>query len=535
MIEEQGTTDLAGLLAPVLARAPDAPAIVDDEGTLSYAGLWSAARRAATGLAGLGVGEGDRVALWLPNVAAWPILFLGCALRGAIVVAVNTRFRSAEVADILGRSGATVLACAPGFRQIDFLGILGGLEAGALAHLHAVIVHGPMPDDVPPALAGIDLVPYAQILAGAEAEPGTDRAQAPAILFTTSGTTRAPKFVLHRQAGIAAHSARVAHSFGFTDGSSAQLAMLPLCGVFGFNLALATFAAGAPLHLMPVFEADGAAERIHRHGISHLFGSDDMFDRLLGTTEADPAFPSVRWAGYAAFNSALADLPVRAEARGLRLCGLYGMSEIQALFAVQPHQASLPGRALAGGMPASPLARVRVREVGGEALLAPGEAGEVEIAGPSVMAAYFGDDEATARTVTADGFVRTGDLGHLTPDGGFVFLSRLGDVLRLGGFLVNPLEIEEHIQALPGVAAAQVVAAAQTGGTRPVAFVIPAPGAQVAPAAVIEHCRAALAGYKVPVRVLVVEDFPRTQSPNGLKIQRARLRAMAEEALAGSA
>ena len=149
------------------------------------------------------------------------------------------------------------------------------------------------------------------------------------------------------------------------------------------------------------------------------------------------------------------------------------------------------------------------------------------------MVGYYGDASATAEAVMPDGYIRTGDLAELDGEGGFTFLSRMGDVLRLSGFLVNPLEIESHIQAIPGIAACQTVAVARPEGVRAASFVILKPGATLDESAVIAHCRRGLANYKVPVRVLALPEFPVTPSPNGPKIQRARLRDMAAEKLSG--
>ena len=130
--------------------------------------------------------------------------------------------------------------------------------------------------------------------------------------------------------------------------------------------------------------------------------------------------------------------------------------------------------------------------------------------------------------LTADGYVRTGDLAEMESDGGFTFLSRMGDVLRLSGFLVNPLEIETHVQKVPGIDACTTIALPRPDGVRAVAFVILKPGATLDEPTVIAHCRQGLANYKVPIRVFAVDDFPKTPSPNGFKIQRNKLRERAE-------
>src|SRR5262249_6449738 len=132
---------------------------------------------------------------------------------------------------------------------------------------------------------------------------------------------------------------------------------------------------------------------------------------------------------------------------------------------------------------------------------------------------------------TEDGFLRSGDLAHTTDAGEFVYLSRRGDVLRLGGFLVSPVEIEDFLEKLEPVSAAQVVGVDTPDGPRPVAFVIPASGEVVDEAWVVERCEAELARFKVPRRVICVDAFPTTPSANGERVQRAVLRQRAAELL----
>jgi len=337
--------------------------------------------------------------------------------------------------------------------------------------------------------------------------------------------------VLHRQGAIASHAQQVARVFGFTAPDTLCLSILPLCGVFGFNQTLATLAAGKPCVLVESYEIDEIARLIAHHRPTTLFGSDDMYARLLDIVPGDRPFPSVKWAGYGAFNAALDTLPEQAEARGLLLYGLYGMSEVQALYARQPLDAAVARRKQGGGVPTSPLAHVRVRDPESGALLDAGQPGALECAGPSLMVGYYGNDAATADTLTQDGYVRTGDLAELDGKGGFTFLGRMGDVLRLSGFLVNPLEIESHIQSIPGISACQTIAVPRPDGVRAVSFVILEAGATLDEAAVIAYCKRGLANYKVPLRVFAVDDFPVTPSPNGPKIQRAKLREIAERLL----
>jgi fatty-acyl-CoA synthase len=523
--------DVWSLLAHWAEETPDAPALLHGERTLSFAELHDQAARSAQGLADLGVGPGDRVALWLPNVPAYPILYFACARLGAIAVAVNTRYRAVEVADIVGRSGAKVLACAPGFRRIDFLSILADVDPAALDGLGAIVVVGDEPPTAPPAIERLRKVPFEHLLSRPPIGANYAATNAPCNIFTTSGTTSAPKFVLHRQGAIAGHAQQVARSFGFTAPDTLSLAILPLCGVFGFNQTLSTLAAGKPCVLVESYEIEEIARLIETHRPTTLFASDDLIARLLEIVPGDLPFPSVKWVGYAGFNAALENIAEIAEARGLILRGPYGMSEVQALYSLQPLDAPVAQRKKGGGVLSSPLAHVRVRDPETGELLGVGQPGALECAGPSLMVGYYGNDKATAETITADGYVRTGDLAQLEDHGGFTFLSRMGDVLRLSGFLVNPLEIETHIQKLPAIEGCQTIAVARPGGVRAVSFVMLKPGAALDEAAVVAHCRQGLANYKVPLRVFAIHDFPKTPSPNGLKIQRAKLRQMAEDLL----
>jgi fatty-acyl-CoA synthase len=520
------------LIEGFAADAPNSTAVIYRGESISAAELAERSRRVAAGLNALGIGEGDRIALWLPNAPAYLILSLACARIGAITVAVNTRFRSAEVADIVGRSGSKMMVMWPGFKGIDFPAILGEVQKAALPALETVVLY----DEGEGGTSDLSwpTVPYSQLEAHEPVSANKATPNTPCNIFTTSGTTRAPKFVLHRQFAITRHGEQVAVAFGYDRPATVLLQALPLGGVFGYAQAMATLAARAPMVMMPTFDAAEGVDLVRTHKVTDFNGSDDMVHRML---EAAPEvkfgakpFPSLRAVGFAGFNSALEDLPDRAEARGLTLVGLYGMSEVQALFARQPVDAPLEQRRLAGGRLTAPGGEVRAREPETGQLLPHGEPGELEFRGPSLMVGYFHNAEATGEAFTQDGFFRSGDLGYTVArerGGGFVFLSRMGDVLRLGGYLVSPAEIEGHIQDHASVAGAQVVAAPTPQGNRAVAFVVVEAGADLDEAALMDHCRAGLARFKVPVRFVAVEAFPTTMSPNGVKIQRNKLRDMA--------
>ncbi len=526
-----GADTLTELLAAA-ARAPEAPAIHYGDATISYGELEASARRVARGLADLGVGEGERVALWLPNAPAWLELNFACARLGAIAVAVNTRFRSAEVADIVGRSGAKVLAMWPGFKGIDFPAILEAVDPAALETLDSVIVY-----DEGEAAASFDLsrrrvVGYRELAARPPLAEDGARPDLGCNIFTTSGTTKAPKFVLHTQASLARHAGDVVPAFGYGAADAHLLQALPFCGVFGICQTLAAIAAGRPMTLEAAFDGEAAAALVEARRITHMNGSDEMYRRMFDAAGGTRDLSSLRKCGFGAFAYEPLRLVEEADARGVPLVGLYGMSEVQALYAVRAEDAPPAERARAGGGLVSPAARVRVRDPETGALLSPGESGELELSGPSLMAGYFGDPQATAETFTEDGYVRSGDLGRSEADGGFVFLARMGDVLRLGGFLVAPAEISAHIEAHIAVAQCQVVGIDGPRGAEAVAFVVPAEAGGIPEEALRAHCAQGLAGFKVPRRFFAVDEFPTTMSPNGVKVQLAKLREMAKARMA---
>ncbi|SDG74464.1 AMP-binding protein [Roseospirillum parvum] len=504
-------------------------ALIEDGETLTFGDLAEDSRRVAAALAEAGLKPGDRLGVWLPGRAAWLSVFLACCRLGAVAVAINTRFGPGEVADILARAGcrglvlepaeATRLGEAPDRRRLD-LGFL-------------LVVGGPMMAPPPEAVAVLDHDALtAAPPAGPVPEAGTP--DSPCLIVVTTGTTRRPRLVLHDQGTLLCHARQVATAFGYAAPDTVTLQAADLSGVFGICQALASLAAGRPNVLMGRFEPARAAVLIAARRVTQFNLTDEMLDHLLAEMPDRPAhpWPWLDFVGVSQFDPTLDDLAARAETRGLRVHGLFGMSEVQGLWALQPGELPLDARKQGGGRPVSPHARVRARDVSDGPrgrLLAPNQVGEIELYCPdSLMVGYDGDPEATDAALTEDGWLRSGDLGFLRADGGFVFIARGGDALRLGGFLVQPAEIEGHLLRHPSVAACQVVGVRVARRSTCLAFVLPRNGARVAEDALIAHCRAHLADFKVPVRVIALEAFPTVTSPNGPRVQRNRLRDMAQ-------
>jgi fatty-acyl-CoA synthase len=451
----------------------------DDGTSLSAPDLAGDGLRLAAWLSEHGVAPGSRVAIRLPNSAEYVRLLLACAAGGFVGVSVNTRYSDDEVAELVQRSGA---------RTVD------GFGPSDLQHS-----------------AWASSVPMQRIR----------RREDPFVVFTTSGTTSRPKMVLQAQHSIADHAVDAAALFGYTSDDTV-MAVMPLCGTFGLASLMAAVAAGSRV-IVTDFELGRTAGLIQSEHVT----SDDMFHRLL---EHGADLSSIRLGGYARFNSSLDGIVEQAAAVGVTLTGLYGMSEVQALFSLRDPNGDATDRTRAGGAMASPDASYRIVD------------GELQLRGPSLFAGYLAeggeqvDADLTAQHLDS-GWFRTGDLAEPDGDRGFEFIARMGDVLRLGGFLVSPTEIEAVLLDVSQVAAAQVVAVDMPNGARPVGFVVLNDGPRSTGAehfdetAIIERCREQLARYKVPVRVFVVDEFPTTPGPNGTKVQKAKLRESAALAL----
>jgi len=503
------------------------PAFVFDGRLVSRAEFSRKVEQTAAWLAAQGIGQGDVVAVWLLNRVEWIALLFAAARFGAIVAAVNTRYRSAEVGHLLKVSGARLMVVEAAFRSIDFAAILAEVSRDEVPALQRLAVVG---GDAIPAhwpCARFDAFEKSY----PPAPPAQDDVDLPVLLYTTSGTTKGPKLVAHSQRTLATHAASVAKALKLSPRRHSLLAMLPFCGTFGMTSLLGFIAAGATIHVLDAFEAASASKVLGEHKITHAFGSDEMFRRILALADTPRPFPHLEVCGFAAFQPGWRELAAEAEARSMPLFGLYGSSEVQALFSIARLDDAFADRIEGGGWPMSPDAKVRVRDTETGELAAQGVSGEIEISAPSCFLGYFNNPDATRDAITADGFFRTGDIGRLRGDGAFVYETRAGDAMRLGGFLVAPGEIEDELKACMGVADAQVVAVDLRGQARCVAFVIPAeePPQQEM---LVARLRERLAGYKVPARIYIVDAFPVTDSANGVKIQRAGLRAMAMERIA---
>jgi acyl-CoA synthetase (AMP-forming)/AMP-acid ligase II len=507
---------LVGLADRLAAEHGSRVALVEGDRTLTFDGLCTAAGALAGDLAGWGVGRGDVVALWLPNLLEYLVAEFALAGLGAAALGVNTRYGEHDVAHLLERGRPVGVVVPYRFLDLEFV--------GKLPHTGAWVGVAGAPEGAD--LRGFDIGGRVHQLpdpaaGGSAALPQAGRPEDPVAYFTTSGSTGAPKLAGHPQAAVVEHAVNVARAFDMRPGDAVHLA-LPLCGVFGFSAAFGMLAAGGTCVLEPVFDPDRMARDVAAHRITHLVGGDDLLGRLM---ELDPpAWPACRRGAVADFGGRAMDVARWADGRGIALSGVYGSSELFALISTWPAELPLHERVPAGGVPVSPGIEVRAVDPETGVVCAPGETGELQFRGYPVTSGYLG---GPAVPVDGEGWFASGDLGSTTAAGAFHYRCRAGDALRLRGFLVEPAEIESFLLEQDGVDGAKVVGADGVA----VAFVTLRSGAALTGEELQDRCRAALAAFKVPARIEVLDAFPVTTGTNGTKIRTAELRERAAQLL----
>jgi acyl-CoA synthetase (AMP-forming)/AMP-acid ligase II len=546
-MSETTATTLYGVLAETAAREPAGTMFIEPAAggyrTVSRAEFLGRVDSIAALLRDRGVGSGQCVATWLPNWSeAYAWQFAASAV-GAHVIGINTRYNVSEVAHVLHKARPAVLAMAHDFQRLD----LPDRARSALSQdpgitVPAVVpVPGPgQPDPQDPSAydlgAGVWTVPAsdgeATTRPGAGVVPEPPAADRLSVAFTTSGSTGMPKLAAHSEAGVIAHARADAVRMGIT-GSDVLIGALPFSGVFGFSASMAAIFSGAAILLHPVFDEQELVRAMAEFGGSHFVGADDMLSRIAAAWAKDrPDLSALKWIGIADFQGQSRTLAAWAAREfGTTTVGVYGSSELFALTAFWAPDTDEDRRWGGGGYPVSPDIKVRIADPFSGEVLPPSGEGELQFHGPNVVNAYLGDSGEGAAAFTADGWFSSGDLGTICEDGGFVYLCRIGDVLRLKGFLVHPSEIEYRLAQHPAVDTAKVVGLkAPNGEDQAIGFVTVRPEAAAVTGTELQNwCRESLARFKVPSTVHVVAEMPTTAGTNGTKIRAATLRQWAKE------
>jgi len=481
----------------------DREALVDGDARWTYPDLADAVLDSAASMTAAGVERGDRVAVWAPNGRLFVAAALGAVTAGAVLVPLNTRFKSDEAAWILRRSGARLLVTDNGFLGNDYVGML---RDAALPSLTEIITpNGSGGLSWPSFLRRGADVPRSDVLARASAVTADDVCD----MFFTSGTTGRPKGVL------TTHGQNIRVYTAWSDGVGLRagdryLVINPMFHTFGYKAGLlACLLRGATVISQPVFDAAEAIRLIGRERVTVLPGPPTLYASLLDhPARAGQDLSSLRLAvtGAAVVPVALVER-MRAELFREVIIA-YGLTESC-------------GTVTVGDPSADPETACRTvgRAIPGtEVTIGPG--GEVLVRGYNVMRGYFEDPAATAAALDQAGWLHTGDIGTLDADGNLRITDRLKDMFTVGGFNAYPAEIEQVIARHSDVSEVAVVGVPDDRlGEVGRAFVVPRPGAAPAEAEIIAFCRERLANFKVPRSVLVVAALPRNASGKVLKTE----------------
>ncbi len=519
-------TTLWALLARAAQQHPEAIAFIENDQQLSYQALLQWSLQLSAGLQTCGLQRGDRVAIWLPNITLWIALQFACARIGVAVVAINTRLKAAELGDLLARSGAQVLVCWPQFKNIDVMGILNEIEPSCLIDLKTIVMHqyaSLSPRVLSKQYTNINIIDIEQLLRLGTESNASGEAQDGCVMFTTSGTTSRPKLVLHTQSSIAIHAQDTIETLEYNALDTVIQVVTPLSGVSGHGMPIAAIAAQRTCVLLPTFDAEQSIQLINSYAVTHIHANHEIIRRWASLLSQNQGLSSLRRVNC---GSGIAQVRPLAQAHDITLQSIYGSSEMQAKFSRQfPYDDPLHMND-AGGVPISQRAQARCVDFNTGEITPQGEIGELQFQGPSQMLEYFGDKAATQNAFTPDGFIRSGDCGFMRENGGFVFKSRMGDILKISGYMTSPAEIEALIMTTPLITQCQVVGVDTEKGMRTFAFVTST--GPLDEAKLIHHCKQRMASYKVPVRIIVINEFPMTVGANAPKVQKVKLREIAQ-------
>ncbi|ATE63917.1 AMP-binding protein [Rhizorhabdus dicambivorans] len=505
---------LPELIAHVAATYGDTPFVVGEDGrATSFAGFAERVNRLAAALVAQGIAHGDRVAIWAPNSPEWMIAASAIESIGAVMVPINTRFKGGEALYALGKTRARLLFTVGSFLGNDYVAMLAqagdGLgAAGPVAALPALerIV---LLDDASLAVFEAKQCGEAELAAHIAAV----RPDSIADILFTSGTTGYPKGAMHNHGQALWMVANWNRSNDLHAGDRA-LIVNPFFHSFGYRSGwVSGLVAGMTVFPVASFDPEAVLALIERERISVLMGPPTIFTSLM----EHPRFGDFDISSLRVGHTGASNVPVELIRAGREVFGFdlfltsFGQTETTALVTVNYPDSDFETIARTVGVPL-PGVEVRIAE----------DTGELLVRGPNVMQGYFEDPEQTAATIDADGWLHTGDVACLNPNGTVRILDRLKDVVIVGGFNAYPAEVENILRAHPAIADICIIGWPDDRmGEVCAACVILRSGASLTLAELTAWSRERMANYKVPRHLFLVEDFPRT--PLG-KIQKFVLR-----------
>jgi len=476
-------------------------AIVSHNRSTTYAELDQLVADGRATMGALGIGRGDRVAIVCSNGLPFVVAYLAVLGIGAVAVPLNPTSPAAELERQLAAVGAAAAvvdrSAAPSWRQLDRdrLPLLANVLAADDAELADAIAWSQAPAGEPAPIVDV--------------EPGDL-----AVLMFTSGTAGSPRAAMLTHGSMLANLDQIEAADAQLGPGDVMYGVIPLFHIFGLNVVLGTaLRSGCTLLLVQRFDPVTALESIRARGVTVVPGAPAMWVAFshLDDAPAD-AFTGVRYAYSGAAKLPPATSERLEERFGLVVAEGYGLTE------ASPIVTSSAGRAVKRGSVGVVLDGIDLRIVddGADALV--GDTGEIHLRGPNVFAGYLDDPEATARVLSDDGWLRTGDIGYCDDEGYVYLVDRAKDLVIVSGFNVFPAEVEEVMVAAPGVAEVAVIGVPHPHtGEAVKAYVVPEPGARLDEEALIDFARDRLARYKCPSKVLVVDELPRNASGKVLR------------------
>jgi acyl-CoA synthetase (AMP-forming)/AMP-acid ligase II len=518
--EQWGT--IGRLVLASAERFPEVEALVDGDLRLTFPQLRDAVVEAARAHIAAGVGPGDRVAIWAPNIAEWVISGLGAVTAGAVLVPLNTRYKGTEAADIIRRSGASVLLCVNGFLGNDYVGMLDGQDLDC----RVVVLRGESPAGTiawSEYLAAGSSVTHDEVTARVDSTSPEDLCD----LVFTSGTTGAPKGVMVTHAQTLRVFEVWADVVGLLE-ADRYLVVNPFFHTFGYKAGIiASLLKGATIIPEPVFDVQKVLARITAEKVSMLPGPPTLFLSILN----DPARDTFDLSSLRVAVTGAAAIPVsmiermRDELTFRTIITAYGLTEATGTVTMCRAEDDPETIALTSGR-AIPDTEVRIVDEDNNELPC-GEAGEIVCRGYNVMLGYLDNPEATAETIDADGWLHTGDVGIMDERGYVRITDRTKDMFIVGGFNAYPAEIENLLMGYEGIAQVAVVGVPdERMGEVGMAFVVPRDGVQIDADVLSVWARDAMANFKAPRHYRIVDALPTNASGKVIKVElRARGRA----------
>ncbi|OZI64936.1 AMP-binding protein [Bordetella genomosp. 4] len=535
LLDEAGIpvpTTLPQVLRETVTSRGDHEAYVGPGERHAWSALAADSRRIAKSLYAAGIKKGDHVGLMLGNSGGWIAAFFACASIGAVTVPVNTRFKAEELLFCLQQSNVKLLIYADSFLGIDFTGLLRQVEPA---------IDGQLPGTVLPALAYVVTVGDAGVPAGTvsydaflsaggkisdeEIELVMARVVPDDVLLIqyTSGTTSFPKGVMLTHANMLGDAASVARRMGVCA-DDRYFSIRPFFHVAGSTLSvLVSLVSGCCLLSMPKFDVAEALRVLETERCTLTSGNDTIFLMLMGHEDFDPARLHLT-GGWAAAGPEVMQ-KIRDVMNVPFVCNAYGQSEASPNVLISDKADDFALRR-DGFMWPHPGVDVRIADAETGAVLAPGTGqGEIQVRGWNVMRGYYNMPYATAKAFTADGWLRTGDLGEQRADGRMRMVGRLKDMYRVGGENVAPAEVEEVLHAHPAVRQAQVIGVPDARlGEVTGAFILLKPGQQATNDELVAWCKARCANFKVPRYIAQVDTFEHIGMTGSSKVQKNKLR-----------